>query len=72
MAVEVVERGETPEEVANRTYEVKCRHCKSWLKFKRADAVKVPDEPHEGQRAAPMRLISVECPVCKRQVVVTE
>lgn len=69
MAVEVTEQGAPPEDISQREYEVKCRGCKSWLKFKGSDAR--PANETEDQRRMPQRLIEVDCPVCAKVVQVT-
>lgn len=58
MAIEVVERGEMPED---RPYEATCNNCRSKLRFLRGDAKFTPDQ-RDGD------FLTVTCPVCKQSV----
>jgi RNase P subunit RPR2 len=58
MAIEVIERGELPED---RPYEATCNRCRSKLRFLRGDAQFTADQ-RDGD------FLTVKCPVCGESV----
>lgn len=62
MAIEILNRGQLPQDV---TYRVTCKCCNSLLRFKRSDA----DLRHD-QRDGDF--LAIECPVCHLSVYVAD
>lgn len=58
MAIEVIERGNLPED---QPYDATCNHCRSKLRFLRKDA-KFTSDQRDGD------FLTIACPVCSHPV----
>jgi len=61
MVIKIIERGEIPNPVKEKT----CTHCKTKFSFQKSDTIKRGDYDPRDQREAPW--FAIACPVCGRE-----